>query len=174
MANVNDQVTAFNRSQLEAALNLAEAAAEQMEKLAEVQFKAAKGAYSDGVKTLRRLAAMKDVNELTSATAELAEPALSKASAYVKNLYNVVASAQNQFAATLEQQVSGFNKGMLGTLDEAIKSAPAGSEAALAGVKASLQSTSAVYETMVKAAKQMASIAEANIVAISQPPPARK
>lgn len=174
MTKVTDQVAAFNRSQLEAALKVAEAAAEHMEKLAEVQFKAAKGAYADGVKALRHLASLKDVNELTSVTAEIAQPAWEKASSYATSVYNVVASAQAQFARTLEQQVAELNKNMVGTLDEAMKSAPAGSETALAAVKASLDSTNAVYETMVKAAKQMASIAEANIAAATNAAPGKK
>ena len=63
---------------------------------------------------------------------------------------------------------------MVVTLDTAMKSAPAGSEGAIAAVKSAIHSTNTVYETMVKTAKQMASAAEANLAAVAQVNPASK
>jgi phasin family protein len=167
MAQVTDQVAAYNKAQLEAALKMAEAAAGHMEKLAEVQFQAAKAAYANSVSALRQLTAVKDVSELARLTTGMAQPALAQASEYAKSLYDVVASAHAQFAVNLEKQVAEMNKNMMTALDAAMKSAPPGSEPALAAAKSALQSTNAVYETMVKAAKQMASLAEANSSAAS-------
>jgi phasin family protein len=168
MAQATDQLAAFNKAQMEAALKVAEAAAEHMEKLAEVQLNAAKAAYANSLNALRQLAAVKDVNELTNLTKGIAQPSWNDATAYAKNLYSVVAAAQSQFAANLEQQVSELNRTMIASLDTAMKSAPPGSEAAFAAAKSAVESTKSVYETMVKAAKQMASVAEANIAAPSQ------
>jgi phasin family protein len=168
MAQGTDQLAAFNKAQMEAALKMAEAAAEHLEKLAEVQLSAARTAYANSLSALRQLAAVKDVNELTNLTKGVAQPAWDEATSYAKNLYNVVAAAQSQFAATLEQQVTELNKKMIASLDTAMKSAPRGSEAAFAAAKSAVESTRSVYETMVKAAKQMASVAEANIAAASQ------
>jgi hypothetical protein len=55
-----------------------------------------------------------------------------------------------------------------------MSSAPAGSEAAFAAAKSAIESTKTVYETMVKAAKQMTSLAEANIAASQTKPPKKK
>jgi len=174
MAQVSDQLAAFNKAQMEAALKVAEAAAEHMEKLAEVQFSAAKTAYANSLNALRQLAAVKDVNELSSLTKGIAQPAWDEATAYAKNLSNVVAEAQTQFATTLEQQVAELNKKMMASLDAAMKSAPPGSEAAFAAAKSAVESTRSVYDTMVKAAKQMASTAQANFTAAVQRKPAKK
>jgi len=174
MAQVSDQLAAFNEAQMQAALKLAEAAAEHMEKLAEVQFSAAKTAYANSLNALRQLAAVRDVNGLSSLTKGIAQPAWDEATAYAKNLSNVVAEAQTQFATTLEQQVTELNKKMMASLDAAMKSAPPGSEAAFAAAKSAVESTRSVYDTMVKAAKQMASIAQANITAAAQRKPAKK
>ena len=132
MVQVTEQVAAFNKSQLDALLKFAGLTAENMEKLADVQFKAAKSAYADSIKSLKQLAAVKDVNELASVTTGIAQPALEKATAYTKSVYDVVSSAQSEFASVLEEQVAEFNKNMVVTLDAAMKSAPAGSEGALA------------------------------------------
>jgi phasin family protein len=174
MVQVTEQVAVFNKSQLDALLKLAEMTAENMEKLADVQFKAAKSAYADSIKSLKQLATVKDVNELASVTTGIAQPAWEKATAYTKNVYEVVSSAQSELASVLEEQVAEFNKNMVVTLDAAMKSAPAGSEGALAAVKSAIHSTNTVYETMVKTAKQMATVAEANMAAVAQSAPAGK
>ena len=64
MAQGIDQLAAFNKAQIEAALSLAEAAATHMETLAEMQFNAAKTTYANSVKALRQLANVKDVSDL--------------------------------------------------------------------------------------------------------------
>ncbi len=55
-----------------------------------------------------------------------------------------------------------------------MKSAPRGSEAAFTAAKSAVESTRSVYETMVKAAKQMGTVAEANIAAAVHTKPNRK
>ena len=172
MVQVSEQIAAFNKSQLEAMLKVAELAAENLEKLADVQFKAAKSAYADSVKALKQLAGVKDVNELASVATGVTQPTWDKATTYAKSVYDVVSTAQSEFAGLLEEQVAELNKNMVVTLDTAMKSAPAGSEGAIAAVKSAIHSTNTVYETMVKTAKQMASAAEANLAAVAQVNPA--
>lgn len=173
MAQPLDQLAAFNKAQMEAALKMAEAAAEHMEKLAQVQLNAVKAAYANSVNALRQLAAAKDTQELANLTQSMAQPAWEDATAYAKNLYSAVAEAQTQFAAALEHQVADLNRKLVASLDAATKSAPRGSEAAFAAAKSAVESTQSVYETMVKAAKQMAGVAEANLAA-AQAKPSRK
>jgi phasin family protein len=174
MVQATEQVAAFSKSQLDAVLKLAEAAAENLEKLTDVQLKAAKAGFDEGVRTLKQLAAVKDVNELASVTAAAAHPAWDKGAAYAKSVYEVLVSAQAEFASLLEEQVAEFNKNTVVTLDAALKSAPAGSESAIAALKSAIQSANTVYETMLKAAKQLASVTEANVAAVAQAAPARK
>jgi len=174
MTHGTDQLAAFNKAQMEAALKMAETAAEHMEKLAEVQLSAAKAVYANSLNTLRQLAAVKDLGELSNLSKGMAQPAWEEATSYAKKFYNTVAAAQSQFAGTLERQVAELNKKMLSSLDTAMKAAPPGSEAAFAAAKSAVESTNSVYETMVKAAKQMASLAEANIAAASQTKPTKR
>ncbi len=174
MVQVSEQIAAFNKSQLDAFLKVAELTAENLEKLADVQFKAAKSAYADSVKALKQLAAVKDVNELANVGTGIGQPTWDKATTYAKSVYDVVISAQAEFAGMLEEQVAEFNKSMVVTLDAALKSAPAGSEGAIAAVKSAIHSTNTVYETFVKSAKQMASVAEANLAAVTQVAPSAK
>ena len=174
MVQVSEQVAAFGKSQLDALLKVAELTAENVEKLADVQFKAARTAYADSVKTLKQLAAIKDPSELASVTTGLAQPAWDKATTYAKSVYDVVSTAQAELSSMMEEQVAELNKSMVVTLDTAMKSAPAGSEGAIAAVKSAINSANTVYETMVKTTKQLATAAEANMAAVAQVAPVAK
>ena len=56
---------------------------------------------------------------------------------------------------------------MVVTLDAALKSAPAGSEGAVSAVKSAVHSANTIYESLIKAAKQVSSITEANVAAVN-------
>jgi phasin family protein len=166
MVQITEQLAALSKSQLDAVLNTAALAADNAEKLADLQLKAGKAAYEDAVKALRQVAAVKDVTELASYTTAAAQPAWDKAAAYAKSAYEVVAAAQAEYAALVEEQVAEFNKNVVVTLDAALKSAPAGSEGAVSAVKSAVHSANTVYESFIKAAKQVNTIAEANMAAV--------
>jgi len=162
MVQINDQLAALNRSQLEAALKFAEIASETVEKLAGLQFQAAKSAFSDGVKTAKQLGSVKDAGELATFGTSLTQPAWEKVQAYAKSVYEVAATSQAEITSLLEAQLGELNKNVVGVLDGALKNAPAGSEGAVAAVKSVIQSASSAYESVLRATKQMATIAESN------------
>jgi len=167
MVQVTDQLTAFNKSQFEAALRFAEITAESFEKLADVQFNAVKAAFADGVKSVKHLSTIKDPSELTAVSSTLAQPAWEKAQAYAKAVYDVAATTQSGISALLEQQVSAFNKNVAVALDDVLKNAPPGSEGAVFAVRSVIQSGSAACESMIKATKHMVAAAESSAATIS-------
>ena len=167
MVPVNEQFAAFSKAQLETVLKTVEFASDHLEKLADVQVKAAKAAYADGLKTVKHLTTLKDVGEVAAYSSGLAQPALDKTTDYAKSVYEVVAGAQASLASMVEAQVADFNKTMVVTLDTALKSAPAGTEGVMAAAKSAIHSANTVYESIVKAAKQVAAITEANVAAIT-------
>lgn len=165
MVPITEQVAALSKSQFEAALKIAEVAGSNLEKLADVQLRSAKSAYEDSMKALRQMASIKDPSELAALSTGAAQPAWDKASGYAKDLYQAVAAAQNDFASVLERQVAEFNHNVAVTLDAVIQSAPPGTESALAGVKSAINAANGLYDTMLKSARQVATIGEAGIAA---------
>jgi len=162
MVQLNDQLAALNRSQLEAALKFAQISSETMEKLAEMQFQVAKTAFVDGVKTAKQLGEIKDASELAAVGGTLTQPAWEKAQAFAKSVYEVATTSQAEITALLEQQLGELNKNLVGVLDSALKNAPAGSEGVVAALKSIIQSASAAYESVLKATKQMTAVAESS------------
>ena len=165
MVQITEQVAALSKSQLEAALKIAEVASSNLEKLADVQLKTAKAAYEDGVKALRHIASIKDPSELATLSTSAAQPTWDKATGYAKDVYQTVSAAQSEFASVLERQIAEFNRNIAVTLDAVAQSAPPGAEGALAGVKSAVNAANSLYDTMLKSARQLASVGEASVAA---------
>ena len=81
--------------------------------------------------------------------------------------FNVATGTQQEVSALLEEQIAEFNKNVSVALDTVIKSAPAGSESAVAAAKSVIDVANSVYETVAKASKQLATLTESNIAAVS-------
>jgi phasin family protein len=162
MVQMNDQLVALNRAHLETALKFAEIGSEGLEKLVDLQFRTAKSAFADSLKTAKQLGAIKDATELSTFGGSLSQPAWEKAQAYARSVYEVASATQAQMTSLLEQQLGELNRNVEGVLEGVLKNAPAGSDGAVAAVKSIVQSASAVCESMLKVAKQMAVMAEAN------------
>jgi phasin family protein len=165
MVPVTEQFAAVNKSQVESVLKLAEIAAANFEKLADVQIKAAKTALAESLKTFKQLASVKDASEFGTLSVSLTQPTWDKTNAYVKSVYDAVSSSQFEFAEMLEAQLAEFNKNMVVALDGVLKNAPAGTDGLITPLKSAIHSANTLYESMVKAAKQMAAVTEANISA---------
>jgi hypothetical protein len=67
-----------------------------------------------------------------------------------------------------------LNKKIISSLDTVMNSAPRGSEAAFAAAQSAVESTKSIYEAMVKAAKRIAAVAEANVAADARTKPTKK
>jgi phasin family protein len=167
MVQITEQLAALNKSQLESVLKAASLTVDNAEKFAELQVKWGKVAYDDAVKALRQIASVKDVSELGAYSTATVQPAWDKASAYAKNVYDLVSAAQAEYASLVEEQVAELNRNVVVTLDAALKSAPAGSEGAVSAVKSAVNSANAVYESLIKAAKQVNTLTEANLAAVN-------
>lgn len=168
MTTVQEQISAFGKAQVETALRLVTIAAEGTEKFFDLQIRNSKAAFNEGMKNAKTLADAKDFSDLPSWTSSTFQPGIDKATTYARNLYEVAAGTQSEINAVLETQIADFSKDVVVALDAALKSAPAGSEPAVAAVKSVIGTANMVYENIAKASKQLAAMTEANLAAASQ------
>ena len=129
---------------MQAAVRFAGIALEGAERMLELQLKTAKIAFADGVQQAKAIAEIKDVQEIAQFRNTLAQPTLEKATSYVKSVYDVATATQGEMNKLIEEQVAEFNKQMVTGLDKAVKSAPAGSEVAMAAVKSAITAVNSV------------------------------
>ncbi|CAH1745790.1 Granule-associated-like protein [Thauera humireducens] len=160
-----EQFAATNKANVETLLTLANAAFASAERLAALNLNTARSILEDGVANTKALLAVKDVQELVNLQASLTQPIVEKAVAYARSVYEITSQSQEEVSKVLEGQVAELNKGVATALDKAAKSAPAGSDVAVAAVKSAIAAANSAYDSMSKAAKQVAEIAEANVSA---------
>ncbi|CAG0931503.1 MAG: hypothetical protein EFKGCFLK_02176 [Rhodocyclaceae bacterium] len=165
MLTTPEQLASANKANVEAMLTLANTAFASAERFAALNLNTARAVLEDGVNNAKALLGAKDLQEVISLQATLAQPSVEKAVAYSRSVYEISAQTQEEFSKLVEAQFAEVNKNVAATLDKAAKSAPAGSDVAVAAVKSAIAAANSAYDTMSKAAKQVAEIAEANVAA---------
>lgn len=165
MFQAPEQLMALNKANLEAAVRFAGIALEGAERMLELQLKAAKIAFADGVQQAKAFTEIKDVQEITQLRNTLAQPTMEKATSYVKSVYDVASATQAEMNKLVEEQIAEFNKQVVTGMDKVVKSAPAGSEVALAAVKSAITAVNSAYDNISKSAKQFTEMTQANVEA---------
>ncbi|HEY6898000.1 MAG TPA: TIGR01841 family phasin [Rhodocyclaceae bacterium] len=162
---VPEQIASANKANVESLLTLANTAFASAERLAALNLNTARTVLEDAVSTAKTLMGAKDIQELVALQSTLAQPSLEKAVAYSRSVYEIATQTQEELTKVFEGQYAEINKNVSAVLDKAAKSAPAGSDVAVAAVKSALAAANSAYDSINKAAKQVAEIAEANVAA---------
>jgi phasin family protein len=163
-----EQIQAANKANVETLLAVANAQFTAFEKLANIYASAVKSAFEDSIANTRALLGAKDVQEFVTLQSSFTQPAIEKAIAYSKSVYEVATEANSEFSKVTERRIAEWNENFVTLLDKVSKNAPAGSDVAVAAVKSMLAAGNAAYDNLTKVAKQATEIAEANVAAASE------
>ena len=162
-----EQFAAAQKANVETLFGLTNKAFEGIEKLVELNLQVAKATLGDVAETTRAALSVKDAQELLSLQAGLLQPAAEKAAAYSRHLYDIAAATNAEVSKVAEQTAADAQQKFMSVVDTAVKSAPAGTENAVALVKSAVAAANNAYESVHKAAKQAAEVAEANFQAVA-------
>ena len=162
-----DQFAAANKANLETLFGLTSKAFEGVEKLVELNLQVAKATLAETAENTKAALSVKDAQELLALQASLLQPSAEKAAAYSRHLYDIATSTTGEFTKTAEAQMSELQKSFASMVDSSLKNAPAGSEQAVTLVRSAMTAANNAYESVHKAAKQAADIAEANFTAVT-------
>lgn len=163
-----EQIQAANKANVETFLAVANAQFSAFEKLANLQASALKTAFEDSMANTKALLSAKDVQEFVSLQNSFAQPAVEKAIAYSKSVYEVATGANAELSKVAERRVAEWNENFVTLLDKVSKNAPAGSDVAVAAVKSMLAAANSAYDNFNKVAKQATEMAEANVAAATE------
>jgi phasin family protein len=163
-----EQIQELNKANVEAFLAAANTQFAALEKLASLNATALKAAFEESIANARALAGAKDMQEVVTLQSSFAQPAIEKAIAYSKSVYEVATSANTELSKVAEKRASEWNENFVSILDKVTKNAPAGSDAAVAAVKSMIAAANSAYDNLNKVAKQATEIAEANVAAATE------
>jgi phasin family protein len=160
-----EQFAAANKASVDALFTIAHAQFAAFERLSALNFNTTKAAFEDSVNQAKALLSVKDAQAFFSLSAASAQPALEKAMAYSRSLYEVANQTKAEVSKLAEMQAAELNKSVVSLLDKVTKNAPAGSDIGVAAVKSALAAANSAYDNFSKVVKQASDIAEANVTA---------
>ena len=160
-----EQFAAANKANVEALFSIAQAQFSAFERLSALNFNTTKTVFEDSVNQAKALMSVKDAQDLVNLSASSAQPALEKAMAYSRNVYEVATQTQAEVTKLAENQAAQMNKTVVSLIDKLSKNAPAGSDVAVTAVKSAMAAANSAYDSFTKAVKQATDMAEANVTA---------
>jgi phasin family protein len=162
-----EQMMAAHKANVETLFGLTNKAFEGVEKLVELNLQVAKAAMGEAAETTKAVLSVKDAQELMALQASLLQPVAEKAAAYSRHLYDIAAATNAEVGKVVEATAADSQKKFMTVVDTAAKNAPAGTENAVALMKSAVSAANNAYESVHKAAKQAAEVAEANFQTIT-------
>lgn len=165
MTTAQQQFSAFATEQIEVGMRFARISLDSTERLFKLQVETAKNSLEDSAKSAKAIAGIKDLQGALALRQQISESSISSAMNYSRSLYELASQAQSEFSQLIEERTTAFNKNAVSGLESFVKSAPAGSDMAVAAVKSTVQATAAAMDSMTKAAKQVSEFTDASIKA---------
>ena len=159
--------TAENPFNFEASLTLANTVFASAERLAALNLNTARSLLEHSVANITALQGAKDVQSFISLQSTQAQPAVELAVAYSRGFYEIATQTKEEIAKIVETQTTDTKAKVSALADKLLITAPAGSDAAVAGVRKVIDMVNSAYDSMNQAAKQATKIAEANVAAAS-------
>jgi phasin family protein len=163
MYNPTEQIAEFNKTNVAQATKFAALSLENAEKMMKFNLGAAKAAFAQTVEGAQAVAGVKDVQDLIALRTKLAEAQMQTAVGYSRHLYELTTEAQAGYSALAEEAFGMYTKGMAAWVDQASKSAPAGSDVAVNAFRSTMAATTAAFDQFQKASKQVVNMADANV-----------
>ena len=160
-----EQLAAANKAAIDSLLSVANTALASAERIATLNLETARSVIEDSVSGAKALMGAKDPQEALSIQASLTQPNVEKAVAYSRSIYEISTQTQEQMAKMVEAQFGDFQKNVAAMLEKAAKSAPAGSDVAVAAVQSAIAAATSAFDNMRKTAKQVTEMAQSNVAA---------
>jgi phasin family protein len=162
-----EQMIAAQKANLETLSGLTAKAFEGVEKLVELNLAATRAALSESAQNAQAALSVKDAQQLLALQAGLVQPMAEKAAAYSRQLLEIAQGTGAVFTKAAEAQAADAQKQFAGLVDNASKNAPAGFESQVAVMKGAVAAANNAYESVQKAVKQAADVAQANVDAVT-------
>ena len=158
-------ITELSAATVDAAARLTRISIDSAERAIAIQLEYAKGALKQATLTAQAVSQVKDVPQLIALRTRIAENAVENMMGYSRSLYEVASDAQAEFSKLAEERMATYQQAVVQAVDQATKASPAGSDVAVAAMKSGMAATTAAFDTFNKAARQVASYADAGVKA---------
>jgi phasin family protein len=167
MYSIPEQLSALNKSNVDAMVAFFGITSAGAERLLDFQMKTAKTVFADAMKDVQALTSIKDPQQWTQMGATFAQPAAEKLSTYFSHLSGLTTKTQSEIARHVEEHISALNSQIVSMLDQAAKNGPAGSDVAVAAAKSAVAAANQAYDAFAQAGRQMAEMTESTVQSVA-------
>lgn len=163
MSAIPQNVFATQKATLDNLLAVQGAFFNGFEKLVDLNLKVMKATLEETAQKSQEAIEVKDAQEAAAFTSSLVQPNAEKTLAYSKHVYDIFSSLQGDLSRLTEARIEQAQAQVSDAIDQFAKTAPTGSESAVALMKSTVASMNNAYESLSKAAKQASQTAESNL-----------
>jgi phasin family protein len=168
MNNAAEQIIAANKANLEALEGAASKAFSGVEKLVELNLAASKAALGESFVYAQAVMSAKTPQEFLTIQTGLFQPMAEKSAAYFQHVQSIATEGNAEFVKQIEANLADAQKAMGASVEQMVKNAPAGSEAAVAAFQSALSNGQKAVEQTQAAIKKATAQAQANFAAASK------
>lgn len=144
-------------------LNLASTLFESAERLVALNLNTARTFFEDGTSAARAAMSATNPKDLLALQTSLAQPTAEKVVAYYRGTFEIVAQTLEETMKPFEMQFSEVGRSFGAALENAARSAPPGSEMAIAAMRSAFATANSAYDQVNRAARQVVEMTEANV-----------
>jgi phasin family protein len=162
MSNPAEQFAAANKANLEAFESALSKTFAGVEKLVELNMAASKAALGESFSHAKAMMAAKTPQEFMSLQTAFLQPMAEKSVAYFQHVQGIATDGSAEFTQQIEAGLADAQKAFGASVDQLVKNAPAGTEAAVAAFQSALNQGQKAVETAQAAIKKASAAAQAN------------
>ena len=160
-----EQIIASNKANLNNIFGFSNQAFAGMEKMVELNLTATRAALTESAEHAQAVLGAKDPQEFIALQTSFFQPLAEKSAAYSRHLYDIASGTTHELTKAIESKAAEGQQAVTAYIETALKSAPTGSEQAVAFFKQAVTTGTTAVETVQKAVKQVTDIAESNLQA---------
>ncbi len=158
-----EQFMSNQKANAAAFFGLTEKAFAGVEKLIDLNVAASKAAINETMGHAQSLMSIKDPQEFISIQTSIFQPMAEKMTSYGRHVYDITTATSSEFTKTAEDKMAEAQQTISSLIETTSKNAPAGTESAVAMLKSAYAAGTNAMESIQKAVKHAAEVAESNI-----------
>jgi len=162
-----EQIAAAQKASLDAFFGLTGKVFEGVEKLVALNLQVVKSTLADAQENMTKVPGTTDPQQWFALQAGFNGPLAEKSLSYGRQLFDIASTTQAEVTQLAQTQYERYNASVQALIEEAAKSAPAGSEAAIAAWKSVIGATTTLCETLQKTGQQAVEVAGSNLDAVT-------
>jgi phasin family protein len=162
-----EQIAASQKASLDAFFGFTGKVFEGVEKLVALNVQVLKSTLAESQENLTKVPGITDPQQWFTLQAGFTAPFAEKSLTYGRQLFDIASITQTEVAQLAQTQYERYNARVQAFTGEAAKSAPAGSEAAIAAWKSAISATATLCESLQKTGQRAVEIAGTSLEAVA-------